>query len=160
VLWFSVKLSIGAILRENWLRLKLKIFIPFAVAVHVRRKNVWQSKAWSTKRMVKSFQLRSGLSALLKVSARCRWRTRLNGRLVRHDRRLPDQNRITDDTTELICSQEGNTGSNRSRREMINLTAISLGSGCCEKLSWTQNTSSLMYCPTVSKCFWGASIIS
>jgi len=40
--------------------------------------------------------------------------------------------------TELICSQEGNTRSRRSPREMINLTAISLSSGCCKKLSWTQ----------------------
>jgi len=40
--------------------------------------------------------------------------------------------------TELICSQEGSTGSSRSRREMINLTVVSLSSGCCEKLSWTQ----------------------
>jgi len=30
--------------------------------------------------------------------------------------------------TELVCSQEGNTGSSRSPREMINLTAISLSS--------------------------------
>jgi len=42
--------------------------------------------------------------------------------------------------TELICSQEGNKGSSRSPREMINLTAISLSSGCCEKLSWTQTS--------------------
>jgi len=33
--------------------------------------------------------------------------------------------------TELICNQEGNGGSSKSRREMINLIAISLSSGCC-----------------------------
>jgi len=37
--------------------------------------------------------------------------------------------------TELISSQEGNTESSRGPRKMINLTAISLSSGCCEKLS-------------------------
>jgi len=31
--------------------------------------------------------------------------------------------------TELICSQEGNTGSSRSRRKMMNLTVISVSSG-------------------------------
>jgi len=36
--------------------------------------------------------------------------------------------------TELICSQEGNTESSRSPREIT----ISLSSGCGEKLSWTQ----------------------
>jgi len=40
--------------------------------------------------------------------------------------------------SELTCSQEGDTGSSRSPREMRNLTAISLSSGCCEKPSWTQ----------------------
>jgi len=40
--------------------------------------------------------------------------------------------------TELIFSQEGNTGSSRIPRETVNPTAISLSSGCCEKLSWTQ----------------------
>jgi len=43
---------------------------------------------------VKSVQSRSGLSALLKISARLRRRTRLNGGLVVDDRRLPEQNRI------------------------------------------------------------------
>jgi len=67
------------------------------------------------------------MSALLKVCARLRRRTRLNGRLVRNDCRLQDQNIITG-MWQLICSQEDNTGSSRSRREMINLTAISLSS--------------------------------
>jgi len=44
---------------------------------------------------VKSFQSRSGLSTLLKISARCRRWTWLNRRLVWNDCRLPDQNRIT-----------------------------------------------------------------
>jgi len=44
---------------------------------------------------VKYFQSRSGLSAVLKISAKSRRRTRLNGRLVVVDDALPDQNRIT-----------------------------------------------------------------
>jgi len=34
--------------------------------------------------------------------------------------------------------RQHSTESSRSPREMINLTAISLSSGCCKKLSWTQ----------------------
>jgi len=34
--------------------------------------------------------------------------------------------------TEPICSQEGNTGSSKTRRKMINLTEMCLGSVCCE----------------------------
>jgi len=84
---------------------------------------------------VKSSLSRNGLSALLKVSARLRRRTRLNERLVQNDRSLVSSEQNYRHVTELICSQEGNTGSSRSRREMINLTAISLTSVCCEKLS-------------------------
>jgi len=114
-------------------------------AVHVRRKNL--SLNFSAKvadevqnELVKSFQQRSGLLALLKISARCRRWTQLNGRLVRHDCRLPDGRSEQNyrHVTELICSQAGNTGSSRSQRKMIKLTAKSLISGCCEKLSWTQ----------------------
>jgi len=78
-------LSFGVIFRENWLQLKgfysfcRVFFLPiywqtcYYVKVRDEVQNVF----------VKSFQSRSGLSALFKISARCRRRTRLNGRLCR-----------------------------------------------------------------------------
>jgi len=79
--------------------------------------------------LVKSFQSRSGLSVLLKISARCRRRMRLEDchGVERLQTARSEQNYRH--VTELICSLEGNTGSCRSPREMINLTAISLSSG-------------------------------
>jgi len=80
---------------------------------------------------VKSFQSRSGLSALLKMQKTnwIEWKTAAE----RSQTARPKQNYRH--VTELICSQEGNTGSIRSQREMINLIVISLSSGCCKKLS-------------------------
>jgi len=126
---------------ENWLQLKLKtdsfcwVFyspICWQKCCSRAKKNVSLNLFDKVRDevqnvFVKSFQSRSELSALLKIGARCRRRTWLNGRLEWDDRRLTEQNYRH--VTELICSQEGNTGSSRSRREMINLTAISLSSG-------------------------------
>jgi len=72
-------LSVGVIFRG----MEEKIFNKF-VKVRDKGHNVF----------VKSFQSRSGLSALLKISAKCRRQMQLNRRLVQNDRRLPDQNRI------------------------------------------------------------------
>jgi len=115
VLWSSFEtftataLSVGDIVRKIDFDLHLRFLILFVEffhqfvdkhVVHVRRKNLslnlFVKISDEVKNaFVKSFQSRSGLSALLKIGARCRKRTRLNGRPVRNDRWLPDQNRIT-----------------------------------------------------------------
>jgi len=87
-----------------WLRLKLKIQFYFHQfvdkhAVHMRTKNVSLNlfvkvMAEVQNVFVKSFQSKSGLLALLTIGAKFRRRTRLNGRLVLSNCRLPDQNRI------------------------------------------------------------------
>jgi len=102
-------LSVCGIFRENWIWLELKICIHFVqffftnlltnMPLTCKEKCFIKfvcHKGWSTKRIcIKSFQPRSGLSAVLKISARLRRRTWLNGRLVVDDCRLPHQNRIT-----------------------------------------------------------------
>jgi len=148
----ALALSVSVIFCENWLRLKLKIFIPFVEfslhqfldkhAVHVRKKRfikfVCQSKGWSTKRICERFSIKKW--AVSSVENLCKMqKTNLIERKTGAGR--PQTARSEQNyrhVTELMCSQEGNTGSSRSRREMINLTAISLSSGCCEKPTWTQ----------------------
>jgi len=73
---------------------------------------------------------------VLKINLRCTCgrQTRLNA--ARRQTARSEQNYRH--VTELICSQKGNRKSSRNQREIINLTAISLSSCCCEKLSWTQ----------------------
>jgi len=106
----ALALFVGVIFRKNWLRRKLNIFYSFCRVFF--SPICWQTCCWRAKNnvslnifvkardevqnvFVQSFQSRSGLLALLKISTRCRRRTRLNGRLVRNDCSLPDQNRLT-----------------------------------------------------------------
>jgi len=161
-------LSAGVIVCENWFR-RLKIFVHFvefsfhqSLTCYSRdRKNVLlylfvEAKDEVQNVLVKSFQSRSGLAALLKISAKTNSIERKTGAEWQQTARSEQNYRHV---TELICSQEGNTGSSRNPREMINPTPSSLSSGCREKLSWTQ-PSLLIYFPIVQKCFWCASIIS
>jgi len=159
VLWSSVKLSrhqlclLALFSVKTDFDLNFKIFIPFVEffyhqfidkhAVCVRRKKhfikfVCPSNGWSTKRICKEFSIKKW--AVSSVEDQCKIEKtnsieRKTG-VERSQTARSEQNYRH--VTELICSQEGNTGSSRSPREMIDLTAISLSSGCCEKLSWTQ----------------------
>jgi len=83
---------------------------------------------------VKSFQSRNGLTDQCKMKKTNSIKRKTGAE--RPETARADQNYKY--VSEIICRQEGNTGSSRSPREMRNLTAISLSSGCCEKLSWTQ----------------------
>jgi len=51
--------------------------------------------------------------------------------------------------TELTYSQEGNTGSSRSPREMINLTAISLSSGAARSCHGHKHITASVFCHCV-----------
>jgi len=150
--FMTTALSVGVIFRENCLWLKLKIFIVFVeffspicwqtcCSPAVKKsflKFVCQSKEWSTKRICKEFSVKK--SAVSSVEDRCKMQKtnaieRKTGAERRQTARSEQNYRHM---TELICSQEGNTESSGSPTEMINLTVISLSSGCCEKLWLTQ----------------------
>jgi len=172
VLWFSVKLSrhqlcllvlfsakIDFHLNLGFLFVLLSFLVTNLLAnmMFTREeksyiKFVCQSNGWSTKRICKEFSAKKW--AVSSVEDQCKMQKtnsieRKTG-AERPQTAWSEQN--YSHVTELICSQEGNTGSSRSRREMINLTVISLSSDFCKM-------SSLMYFPIVSKCFWDLSII-
>jgi len=146
-------LSVGVIYRESWLWPKLRIFYSFCWVFF--SPICWQTCCSLAKRnvswnlfvrvrdevqnvFVKSFQWRSGLSALLEISARCRRRTRLNGRLVRNDRRFI--------RTELQACDRANRQSRMQHRIYQKSKRNDKPDGnrpisqlwCYEKLSWTQ----------------------
>jgi len=70
-----------------------------------------------------------------------------------------EQNYVYTHVTELICSQEDNTVWQKSKRNDEPDSDISQLWLLREAVMDT-NTSSPMYFAIVSKCFWGASIIS
>jgi len=163
---------VGIIFRENWLRLRLLLLLLNFFVINLLQiccscakkkrfiKSVCQSRGWSTKRTRKEF-FSIKKWAVISVEAQCKTQ-KTNTIKWKTGAERPQTARSKQNyrhVTELICSQEGNTGSSRSRREMINLTAISLSSGCCENCCGHKHVIDNVFSHCV-KTFLGASIIS
>jgi len=92
-------------------------------------KSVCQSKGSSTKRICKEFSIKKW--AVSSAEDQCKMQ-KINSTERKTGEDRPQTARSEQNyrhMTELICSQEGNTGSSRSPREMINPTVTSLSSG-------------------------------
>jgi len=114
-------------------------------------KFVCQSKGWSTKHICKGFLIKKW--AVRSVEDQCKiqkmntidWKTGAEWlQTVWSEQNYKH-------VTELICSQEGNTGSSRSPSEVINPTAISLSYGaarCCHvhKQTWAALATGWPHC--------------
>jgi len=150
----ALALSVGVIFRKNWFRLKLKIVIPFVefcfspicwqTCCSRAKKNVSLNLFVKVTDEVQNVFVNSVQSikkwTVSSVEDQCKMQKTNSIEQKTGSERLQtarwEQNYRH--VTQIICSQEGNTGFSRSPREMINLTAISLSFGCCKKLSWTQ----------------------